>query len=255
MRLSLLSTLAASSLTAASFAGVVGPYATSDFQDWLSAGGLPGAEDPSGSLFDFDPPLTTSLVVDEFNPSSMTFGPQVSESTAYTFVSNGTSANWWSWKATGGAGGVSVSTSVSTSGDGDSIYSNPQNSALRFQFNGSTSTEGGFTSGLRGIGGGFRFFDANGEAVNGRIILTLSTGESIIRNFNSDEAFAGFWLTDPSSTITGLTLEPFSGSTSDYYIGAHTLYLGYAGVALVPAPGAIALLGAAGLVGWSRRRG
>jgi hypothetical protein len=56
-------------------------------------------------------------------------------------------------------------------------------------------------------------------------------------------------------TITGLTLEPFSGSTSNYYIGAHTLFLGYAGVALVPAPGAIALLGAAGLVGWSRRRG
>jgi len=248
MRLSLLSTLAASSLTAASFAGVVGPYATSDFQDWLSAGGLPGAEDPSGSLF--DPSLTTSLVVDEFNPSSMTFGPQVSEGTAYTFVSNGTSANWWSWTATGGAGGVSVS----TSGDGDSIYSNPQNSALSFEFNGSTSAEDGFISGLRGIGGGFRFFNANGQSVNGRIILRLSTGESVIRNFNSDEAFAGFWLTDPYSTITGLTLEPFSGSTASYFIGAHTLYLGYAGVA-IPAPGAIALLGAASLVGWTRRRG
>jgi hypothetical protein len=180
----------------------------------------------------------------------MTFGPQVSGSTAYTFVSNGTSANWWSWKATGGAGGVSVS----TSGDGDSIYSNPANSALSFEFNGSSSVEDGFISGLRGIGGGFRFFNADGQSVNGRIILRLSTGESIIRSFNSDEAFAGFWLTDPSSTITGLTLEPFSGSTSNYYIGAHTLFLGYAGVA-IPAPGAIALLGAAGLVGWSRRRG
>jgi hypothetical protein len=249
MRLSLFATLAASSLTAASFAGVVGPYATSDFQDWLSAGALPGAEDPSGSLF--DPSLTTSLVVDEFNPSSMTFGPQVSGSTAYTFVSNGTSANWWSWKATGGAGGVSVS----TSGDGDSIYSNPANSALSFEFNGSSSVEDGFISGLRGIGGGFRFFNADGQSVNGRIILRLSTGESIIRSFNSDEAFAGFWLTDPSSTITGLTLEPFSGSTSNYYIGAHTLFLGYAGVAVIPAPGAVALLGAAGLVGLSRRRG
>ena len=248
MRLSLFATLAASSLTAASFAGVVGPYATSDLQDWLSAGGLPGAEDPSGNLF--DPSLATSLVVDEFNPSSMTFGPQVSGSSAYTFVSNGTQSNWWSWKATGGVGGVSVS----TSGDGDSIYSNPANSALSFEFTGSTSTEGGFTSGLRGIGGGFRFFNANGQSVSGRIILTLSTGESIIRNFNSDEAFAGFWLTDPYSTITGLTLEPFSGSTSNYYIGAHTLFLGYAGVA-IPAPGAIALLGAAGLISVTRRRG
>jgi hypothetical protein len=246
MRLSLLSTLAAASLTAASFAGVVGPYATSDFQDWLSAGGLPGAEDPSGSLF--DPSLTTSLVVDEFN--SVQTGTVISAGT-FSSVSNGTSANWWSWTATGGAGGVSVS----TSGDGDSIYSNPANSALSFEFNGSSSAQEGFVSGLRGIGGGFRFFNADGQSVIGRIILRLSTGESIIRNFNSDEAFAGFWLTDPSSTITGLTLEPFSGSTSNYYIGAHTLYLGYAGVALVPAPGAIALLGAAGLVGWSRRRG
>ena len=246
MRLSILATLAASSLTAASFAGVVGPYATSDLQDWLSAGGLPGGGEENGNLF--DPSLTTSLMVDEFN--SVQTGTVISAGT-FSFVSNGTSANWWSWKATGGAGGVSVS----TSGDGDSIYSNPANSALSFEFNGSSSVEDGFISGLRGIGGGFRFFNAAGQSVNGRIILRLSTGESIIRNFNSDEAFAGFWLTDPSSTITGLTLEPFSGSTSNYYIGAHTLYLGYAGVALVPAPGAIALLGAAGLVGWSRRRG
>jgi hypothetical protein len=248
MRLSLFATLAASSLTAASFAGVVGPYATSDLQDWLSAGGLPGGGDEGGNLF--DPLLTTSLVVDEFNPSSMTFGPQVSGSSAYTFVSNGTQSNWWSWKATGGVGGVSVS----TSGDGDSIYSNPANSALSFEFNGSSTVEDGFISGLRGVGGGFRFFTANGQSVGGRIILRLSTGESIIRNFNSDEAFAGFWLTDPSSTITGLTLEPFSGSTSNYYIGAHTLFLGYAGVA-IPAPGAIALLGAAGLISVTRRRG
>lgn len=245
MRLSLFATLAASSLAAASFAGVVGPYATSDYQDWLSAGGLPGAEDPSGSLF--DPSLETRLVIDEF--SSVQTGTQISAGT-YSFVSNGTPANWWSWKATGGAGGVSVS----TAGDGDSIYSNPANSALSFEFNGSTTIDDGFTSGLRGIGGGFRFFTANGQSVGGRIILRLSTGESIIRNFNSDEAFAGFWLTDPSSTITGLTLEPFSGSTSNYYIGAHTLFLGYAGVA-IPAPGAIALLGAAGLIGATRRRG
>lgn len=246
MRLTLATAVVASSISAASLAGVVeGPYATSDLQDWLSAGGLPGADDPSGSLF--SPSLATSLVIDEFD--SLDYGTQISAGT-YSFVSNGTPANWWSWKATGGAGGVSVS----TAGDGDSIYSNPANSSLTFDFSsGSTSEDSGFLSGLRGIGGGFRFFNANGQSVSGRIILRLSTGESIIRNFNSDEAFAGFWLTDPYSTITGLTLEPFSGSTASYFIGAHTLYLGYAGVA-IPAPGAIALLGAAGLVGATRRR-
>jgi hypothetical protein len=235
MRLSIVSTLAASSLAAVSFAGVVGPYATSDYQDWLDAGGLGG--DPSTNLF--SPSLTTSLHVEEFN--SLAIG-------SFGSVSNGTFANWWSWTATGGDGGVTVS----TAGGGHSIYSNPANSSLSFEFNGSSSVEEGFVSGLRGIGGGFRFFNSAGQSVDGRIILRLSTGQSIIRNFNSDAAFAGFWLTDPSLTITGLTLEPFSGSTSNYYIGAHTLFLGYAGV---PAPGAIALLGAAGLVGWSRRRG
>jgi hypothetical protein len=235
MRLSLIATITASSLATASFAGIVGPYATSDYQDWLDAGGLGG--DASTSLF--GPSLTTSEVIEEFD--SLAIG-------SFASVSNGTSANWWSWTATGGSG-VTVSTAV----DGHSIYSNPQNAALSFDFTGSTSTEGGFTSGLRGIGGGFRFFSASGQSVNGRIILRLSTGESIIKNFNSDEAFAGFWLTDPYSTITGLTLEPFSGSTSPFFIGAHTLYLGYAGVA-IPAPGALALLGAAGLIGWSRRR-
>ncbi len=251
MRLTLVATLAASSLSASAFAGMVGgTYATTDLQDWLSAGGLPGADDPSGSLF--DPSLATDLRVDEFAAGSLTFGPSVSGGSGYSFVSSGNASNWWSWTATGGAGGVSTSTGV----DGDSIFSSPANSSLNFTFGGSTSTsaETGFVSGLRGIGGGFRFFNANGQSVSGRIILTLSTGESVIRNFNSDDSFAGFWLTDASTTITGLTLEPFSGSTSSYYIGAHTLFLGYAGVA-IPAPGAIALLGAAGLVGVTRRRG
>lgn len=252
MRLSVLATLATSTLTAASFAGVVdGPYATTDLQDWLTAGGLPGGDpsDASGNLF--APSLATDLRIDEFNPASLTFGPSVSGSSGYSFVSNGTAANWWSWSATGGSGGVTTSTGV----DGDSIFSSPANSSLTFTFSGSTSTsaEDGFVSGLRGIGGGFRFFSASGQSVSGRIILRLSTGESIIRNFNNDDAFAGFWLTDPSTTITGLTLEPFSGSTANYFIGAHTLYLGYAGVA-IPAPGALALLGLGGLVGGRRRR-
>jgi hypothetical protein len=46
---------------------------------------------------------------------------------------------------------------------------------------------------------------------------------------------------------------PYGLTPPDFSIGIQDLYLGYAGVP-VPAPGALALLGAAGLVGLARRR-
>jgi hypothetical protein len=109
-------------------------------------------------------------------------------------------------------------------------------------------------SGLHGFGGDFGFRGAFGKRVAGTVELTLSTGDTLVHEVSSANSFAGFWTLDASVTITGMTLEPFSGSTSIYYIGAHALFLGYAGVA-IPAPGAIALLGAAGLIGATRRRG
>ena len=141
-------------------------------------------------------------------------------------------------------------------GDGDTlIYSNPARSALEFTFDGPTEDVKGFTGGLRGIGGGFRFFDSNGASINGKLTLTLSTGERLIRNFNSNDSFGGFWLTDPNVVITSLTLEPFGSSGGASYVGATNLYMGYAGVLPpIPAPGAVALLAAAGLVGARRRR-
>ena len=140
--------------------------------------------------------------------------------------------------------------------DGDTlIYSNPARSALEFTFDGPTEEVQVFTGGLRGIGGGFRFFDSDGNSINGKLTLTLSSGERLIRNFNSDDSFGGFWLTDPNVVITSLTLEPFGSSGGQNYVGATNLYMGYAGVtAPIPAPGAVALLAAAGLVGARRRR-
>ena len=84
-------------------------------------------------------------------------------------------------------------------------------------------------------------------------MLKLSDGPSIFKNFNNESDFAGFWLTDPTLTITGLTIEPVGTAAVANFVGIDTLYLGFAG-APVPAPGAIALLGAAGLVATRRRR-
>ena len=59
---------------------------------------------------------------------------------------------------------------------------------------------------------------------------------------------AGFWVTDPEVTITGLSLKPLA---SMYAVSTSNLYFGFAGV---PAPGACALLGIASVFASGRRR-
>jgi len=60
----------------------------------------------------------------------------------------------------------------------------------------------------------------------------------------------GFWVADPNQTITSFKVQPM-GTAAAYFVGAETMYLG---TAVVPAPGAIALLGAVGLLSGARRR-
>ena len=151
-----------------------------------------------------------------------------------------------------GGNGWSAWTATSSSGEiwstGVGIYSMPAGSSIVIDFNGPVGSN---FSGLRGIGGGFQFFDAIGGFVQGKIWLKLSNGTSIFRNCNTETAFVGFWLTDPTLTITGLTIEPAGTAAAANFVGIDTLYLGYAGV---PAPGAITLLAAAGIVATRRRR-
>jgi hypothetical protein len=239
MRSTLSAVLVAAGLVGSASAGVSSDaVGFSDFGEWLSAGNLPGGDVPDASLFDSS--LSTLLRTEDFD--SLATG-------SFGSVSNGTAANWWSWTAYSAAGNMNVGDNAA----GRFIASAASGAAMTIVFNGETSSDGSFVSGLRGIGGGFRFYDAAGNAINGRLRLTLSDGASVVRNFGSDEAFAGFWLTAPDLTIASLTIEPFGSYAGTRFVGAHTLYLGYAGVA-IPAPGAIALLGAAGLIGTVRRR-
>ena len=212
--------LAASSIASA---GVVNVVTFTNRNDWSDA-----ATDPDMALF----PATWEVL---FRTDNMTNVPIVGG-----VASGGT--DWSSWTATSSA---STGAMVST---GTGIYSTPAGSSIILDFTGPVGPDNG---GLRGIGGGFQFFDANDAFVPGKIWLKLSNGTSIFRNFNSETAFAGFWLTDPTLTITGLTIEPAGTAAAANFVGIDTLYLGYAGV---PAPGAIALLGAAGLIATRRRR-
>ena len=223
------STFIALASSSIAFAGVVDVVTFTNRNEWRDA-----ATDPDMALF----PATWEVL---FRTDNMTDVPIVGG-----VASGGT--GWSSWTATSSSsapGGGMESTNTG-------IYSTPAGSSIILNFTGPVGDDGsGLRSGLRGIGGGFQFFDDNGGFVPGKIWLKLSDGTSIFRNFNSETAFAGFWLTDPTLTITGLTIEPAGTAAAANFVGIDTLYLGFAGV---PAPGAIALLGAAGLVATRRRR-
>lgn len=150
-------------------------------------------------------------------------------------------ADWASWTATASIG------SLQTTGTG--LYAAQAGATVTMNFTADYEMPMG---GVRGIGGGFQFVNDAGQAVAGKIWLKLSTGESIFRTISSANQFMGFWVADPNQTITSFKIQPM-GSGAAFFVGAETMYLG---TAVVPAPGAVALLGAVGLLGSaSRRRG
>jgi hypothetical protein len=151
-------------------------------------------------------------------------------------------ADWYSWKATASGDGGLQTTDTG-------LYAAQAGATVTMDFTADYQMPMG---GVRGIGGGFQFVNAQGQFVAGKIWLKLSTGESIFRTISSADQFMGFWVADPNQTITSFKIQPM-GNTAAFFVGADTMYLG---TAVIPAPGAIALLGAAGLIiGAGRRRG
>jgi hypothetical protein len=106
-----------------------------------------------------------------------------------------------------------------------------------------------FTPGVRAVAG--NFFGTDIEFNNASVIFTvaLSNGTSYSGEASSPASFTGFRSTD-EATISRLTInvEAATGS-APVYPSVDNLYFG-----VVPAPGALALLGAAGLIGFNRRR-
>ena len=107
-----------------------------------------------------------------------------------------------------------------------------------------------FTPGVRAVGG--NFFGVDAEFANAAVFFSvlLSDGTSYEGEASSPASFTGFRSTT-AATISSLTINVQNAvGTSAVYPSVDNLYFGVT----VPAPGAVALLGVAGLVGSRRRR-
>jgi len=215
-----LAALSAAALVASANAGYIADVISfTSLEQWQAA-----PSDPKLNLF---PGHTAQFYTENFN------GPGSFGAASISGVSG-----WASWTATASNGSLtSTGTSVQTANDGASLdftFTEPFTMPL---------------GGVRGIGGGFGFVDSFGNFVAGRIWLKLSTGDSIIKTISSEQAFVGFWVADPDQVITSIRVQPLGTAAANFRVNANTMYMG-----TVPAPGAIALLGAVGLVGSRRRR-
>lgn len=105
-----------------------------------------------------------------------------------------------------------------------------------------------FTPGVRAVGG--NFFGVDAEFANAAVVFSvlLSDGTSYEGEASSPASFTGFRSTT-AATIASLTINVENAvGAAAVYPSVDNLYFG------VPAPGAVALLGVAGLVGSRRRR-
>lgn len=100
---------------------------------------------------------------------------------------------------------------------------------------------------LNGVGGNFFATDGAFNPVSALVFVTLNNGTSYAGVISSSSTFTGFYST--TSTITSVAIQAINPS-SPVFATADNLKF----ATVVPAPGAVALLGLAGLVGGRRRR-
>jgi len=137
----------------------------------------------------------------------------------------------WSANATGGlfVGAVGSSQALSTNAP----------APMTISFTGAA---------VQGVSGNIYGTDINFQVVPSIVQLSLQDGTSYIGFIDSATAFVGFYSTGAAITAITISAQPLPGGTNDVYATFDNMTF-----AVVPAPGAIALLGLAGLAGRRRR--
>ena len=101
---------------------------------------------------------------------------------------------------------------------------------------------------VRGVAGNIFGTDINFTVVPSIVQLSLQDGTSYIGFVDQATAFVGFYSTGAAITSITISAQPLPGGTNDVYATFDNMTFA------VPAPGALALLGLAGLAGSRRRR-
>jgi hypothetical protein len=118
------------------------------------------------------------------------------------------------------------------------VFSTNAPETLTFNFSGAA---------LNGVGGNFFATNSSFSLVPALIFVTLNDGTSYAGVITSTSTFTGFYSN--GAAITSVSIQAFS-SGSPVYPSVDNMKF----ATLVPAPGALALLGLAGVVGGRRRR-
>ena len=142
------------------------------------------------------------------------------------------SAGDFNWSAAS-SGGLYVGTV-----NGSAALSTNNPAPLTISFSGRT---------VNGVSGNIFGTDINFNVVPSIIQLSLQDGTSYIAFIDSQTAFAGFYSTGAAISAITISAQPLPGGTNAVYPTFDNMSVA------VPAPGAIALLGLAGLAGRRRR--
>lgn len=123
--------------------------------------------------------------------------------------------------------------------DGNTLRTLQAGRAIQFDFD---------SGKVYGVGADFFYANAQGVAVSGMVVLTLSDGTQFVRSVSGTDTFAGFW--SDGAAITSLKVTPVGVAGNNNFLGTDDMDIGF-----VPAPGALALLCTAGVgLGGRRRR-
>ena len=156
-----------------------------------------------------------------------------------TFNSYGTS--YYASPLTGSVGGINWSATATGGLFCSSGY---------FSTNNPVAATFTFAPGVMSVGANIFGTDSNFNIVAARITVTLADGFSYIASTSVSTDFVGF--ISNGAAISSLTMNAVGAPGSNVYVTADNMYFGVVGV--VPAPGAVALIGLAGLVASRRRR-
>ena len=141
---------------------------------------------------------------------------------------------------TGGAGDFSWNLSAPSGVYLDSL------GTARTQVNSEKLTLNFASNNVFAVGGFFFNVDSLGTAKMGVMKIKLSDGTSFIRTVSSDTVFSGF--VSDGANITSVEVSHAGSLGSQYFVATSGFSIG-----VVPAPGAAALIGLAGLVARRRR--